>query len=98
MQLNCICDHLAKQCVGKAGQSKHSGDLLFPLEPIGILIEGRKLFSEPGPQLRFHAHRQLAKVLFLRKKIISERGFDEVGWLKVHSALHSVLRLFQLWA
>jgi hypothetical protein len=84
--------------VGEAGQSKHSGDLLFPLEPIGILIDGKKLSSEPGPQLRFHAHRQLAKALFLRKKILSERGFGEVGWEKVHSTLHSVSRLFQLWA
>jgi hypothetical protein len=97
-QLNCICDHLAKQRVGKAGQLKHSDDSLFPLEPIGILIDGKKLSSEPGPQLRFHAHRQLAKALFLRKKILSERGFDEVGWAKVHSTLHSVSRLFQLWA
>ncbi len=64
-QLNCICDHLAKQRVGEAGQSKHSVDLLFPLEPIGIFIDGKKLSSEPGPQLRFHAHRQLAKALFL---------------------------------
>ena len=71
---------------------KHSGSSLFPLEPIGILIDGKKLSSEPEPQLRFHAHQQLAKaLLFLRKKIISERGFDEVGWPEeVHSALHSV--------
>jgi len=97
-QLNCISDHLAKQRVGEAGQSKHSGDSLFPLEPIGILIDSKKLSSVPGPQLRFHAHRQHAKALFLRKKILSERGFDEVGWAKVHSTLHSVSRLFQLWA
>jgi hypothetical protein len=58
--------------VGKPGQSKHSGDLLFPLEPIGILIDGKKLISEPGPQQGFHAHQQLAKALFLWKKIISE--------------------------
>ena len=62
-QLNCIWDHLAKQQVGEAGQSKHSGNLL-----------SKKLSSEPGPQLRFHAHRQLAKALFLRKKILSEQG------------------------
>ena len=40
-QLNCICDHLAKQRVGEADQSKHSGDLLFPLEPIGIFIDSK---------------------------------------------------------
>ncbi len=97
-QHNCICNHLAKQRVGEAGQSKHSSNLLFPLKPIGIFIDGKKLSSEPGPQLRFHAHRQLAKALFLQKKILSERGFDEISWEKVHSTLHSVSRLFQLWA
>jgi hypothetical protein len=97
-QLNCICNHLAKQCVGKAGQLKHSGNSLFPLEPIGILIDGKKSSSEPGLLLRFHVHPQLAKSLFLQKKIISERGFDKVDWPEVHSALHSVSRLFQLWA
>ncbi len=68
------------------------------MEPIGILIDGKKLSLEPGPQIRFHTHRQLAKALFLQKKILSKWDFDEVGWPEVHSALHSVSRLFQLWA
>ncbi len=48
--------------------------------------------------MQFHAHRQLAKALFLWKKILSGDGFDKVGWDSVHSTLHSVLRLFQVWA
>jgi hypothetical protein len=32
------------------------------------------------------------------KKILSGKGFDKVGWDSVHGALHSVLRLFQVWA
>ncbi len=38
------------------------------------------------------------KVLFLQKKIVSGNGFNEVGWDSVHSTLHSVSRLFQVWA
>jgi hypothetical protein len=34
----------------------------------------------------------------LWKKILSGKGFNEVGWDSVHGALHSVLRLFQVWA
>jgi hypothetical protein len=97
-QLNCICDHLAKQRIGKLARLKHQPSSLFFLEPIGIFIAGAKLLSKPGQQMRFHAHRQLAKALFLQKKILSEDGFDKVGWPEVHATLHSVLRLFQVWA
>ncbi len=38
------------------------------------------------------------KALFLRKKILSGNRFKEVGWDSVHSTLHSVPRLFQVWA
>ena len=59
-QLNCICDHLAKQRIGESAQLKHRPSSLFPLEPIGIFIAGAKLSSYPGQQMQSHAHRQLA--------------------------------------
>jgi hypothetical protein len=93
-----ICDHLAKQRIGKSAQLKCQPNSLFPLKPIGIFITGTIFSSNLGQQLQSHIHRQLAKALFLRKKILSENGFDEVGWPEVHSTLHSVPRLFQVWA
>ncbi len=57
-----------------------------------------KLSPDAGQQMRFHAHHQLARAMFLREKILSGKGFDEVGWDSVHATLHSVLRLFQVWA
>jgi hypothetical protein len=54
--------------------------------------------SSAGQQIHFHAHRQLAKALFLWKQILSGNGFKEVGWELVHATLHSVPQLFQLWA
>jgi hypothetical protein len=33
-----------------------------------------------------------------KRKILSGNGFNEVGWDSVHSTLHSVPRLFQVWA
>jgi hypothetical protein len=59
-QLNCICDHLAKQRISESAKLKHQPSSLFPLEPIGIFIAGAKLSSYPGQQMQSHAHRQLA--------------------------------------
>jgi hypothetical protein len=61
LQLNCICDHLAKQRISESTQQQQQDSYLFPLEPIGIFIKGAKLSSGTGQQIRLHAHRQLAK-------------------------------------
>jgi hypothetical protein len=98
LQLNCICNHLTKQCLGDGVHKPKGGSQLFPLEPIRIFVGGEKLSSETGPLLQFHAHRQLAKGLVHRKKILLRDKFKEVDWESVHRALHLVLRLFQVWA
>jgi hypothetical protein len=51
LQLNCICDHLAKQRLSDGEAKPKGGSQLFPLEPIGIFVGGEKLSSEAGPQL-----------------------------------------------
>ncbi len=97
-QLNCICDHLAKQQLSDGEAKPKGGNQLFPLEPIGIFVGGEKLSSEAGPLLQFHAHCQLARSLFHWKKILSRDEFEEVDWESVHRTLHSVPQLFQVWA
>jgi hypothetical protein len=76
-------------------QLQQDGNHLFPLEE---LVGGAKLSLDAGQQICFHAHRQLTRMLFLQKKILTGKGFDKVGWGHVHGALPSVLRLFQVWA
>jgi hypothetical protein len=98
LQINCICNHLAKQRISKSAQLHQQDSPLFPLERNSIFLKGAKLSSDAGQQIRFHMHCQLAKVLFLQKKILSGNGFKEVGWESVHATLHSVLLSFQLWA
>ncbi len=98
LQLNGICDHLAKQCISPLAQAQQQDQSLFPLEQIWVFIKGVKLSSNAGQQMRFHAHHQLARALFVQKKILSGKGFDKVGWDSVHASLHSVSRLFQVWA
>jgi hypothetical protein len=50
-QLNCICDHLAKQCLNKEDTKRKGGGLLFPLEPFRVFIGTKKLSSETAPLL-----------------------------------------------
>ncbi len=97
-QLNCICNHLAKQRLADGVLEPKGGSKLFPLEPIAIFVEGEKLSSETRPLLQFYAHRQLARRLFHWKKILLQDKFEEVNWESVHRALHLVPQLFQVWA
>ncbi len=94
LQLNCICNHLAKQSISKSTQQQQQDSYLFPLEPIGIFIKCTKMSSSAGQKIHFHAHCQLAKALFLQKQILSNYRFEEVGWELVHVTLHSVAWLF----
>jgi hypothetical protein len=51
LELNCICDHPAKQRLADGVLEPKGGSKLFPLEPIGIFVGGEKLLSETGPLL-----------------------------------------------
>ena len=70
LQLNCICDHLAKQRLSNGVHKSKGVSQLFLLEPIGIFVGGKKLSSETGPLLRFYTNHQLARGLFHWKKIL----------------------------
>jgi hypothetical protein len=41
LQLNCICDHLAKQRISNSAQLQQLGNYLFPLKEIGAFIKAR---------------------------------------------------------
>jgi hypothetical protein len=47
-QLNCICNHLAKQRISDLAQQQQRNNSLFPLEPIGVFMKGTKLSSDTG--------------------------------------------------
>ena len=71
---------------------------MFPLEPIGMFVQGGKLTSDTGDTLRFWAHSQLARTHYHSKGIILHEQFDETDWWSLQSTLTSLPRLFQLWA
>ncbi len=77
-QLNCTCNHATKK---RIAVSKMEGAILgrlFPLEPIGIFINGKKMKSKTGNQIQFWAHQQLARTFYQDQKILSHTQFDSI--------------------
>ncbi len=97
-QLNCICNHTEKQQIALDGTDSPVLGRMFPLEPIGIFVNGEKMTSDTGEQIRFWAHRQLAQSYYNNQGILSHKQFDKIDWPSVHGALHVLPRLFQIWA
>jgi hypothetical protein len=71
---------------------------MFPLEPIGLFVDGKKMTLETGNQIQFGAHHQLACEFYRNQNILSLVQFDALDWTSVHCALHDLPRLFQVWA
>ncbi len=51
VQLNCICDHTVKQQIAIDGNRGNTDGRMFPLEPIGMFVQGGKLTSNTGDTL-----------------------------------------------
>lgn len=97
-QLNCICNHTAKQRIAIDRTRGSTAGLMFPLEPIGMFVQRGKLTSNTGDTLRFWAHRQLARTFYHSKGIISHDQFNETDWWSLQRMLTTMPRLIQLWA
>ncbi len=97
-QLNCICDHAAKQRIAADGLEAITPCRMFPLKPIGLFVGGQKMTSETGDHIHFWAHLQLARQYYRNHKLLSLKQFDLVDWKSIHCTLHDLPRLFQLWA
>ena len=54
--------------------------------------------SDTGESIRFWVHKILAAQTMFQLGILSADAFQEVAWRQVYDTLHSVPRLFQLWA
>ncbi len=97
MQLNCICDHAAKQRIATDGIEGAKSRGMFPLEPIGVFVHREKMSSDTGEQICFWVHWKLAKAFFNDYKILSKVQFESVDWISVHCTLHNLPQLFQVW-
>ena len=68
------------------------------MEKVVVFVQGEKMPSDTGPQLRFWIHKKLARKKFADEGIMSPHQFDEVVWEEVYETLHEVPRMFQIWA
>jgi hypothetical protein len=50
-QLNCICNHAAKQRIATDGIQGAKSRGMFPLEPVGLFVHGEKMMSDTGEQM-----------------------------------------------
>ena len=72
---------------------------LFPLEPVCVYVDGLKMTSDTGPDIRYTAHWVLAKEFFHKQKVLTARQFKEVAWRELHETLSNrVPKPFALWA
>ncbi|KAL7522632.1 hypothetical protein ACHAWX_007313, partial [Stephanocyclus meneghinianus] len=63
-----------------------------------MIIEHLKCTSDSDSTLRYYAHKQEAKSLFARLDILLPEAFEEVAWKTLHKTLHSIPKMFQLFA
>lgn len=96
-QLNCACDATAKQCII---ESLEPGPIStpFPLEPCFLFANFQIITSETDITLRFHAHRLEALSLFNDLGILTPDQIQEVAWEEVHTTLHTLPKMFQMFA
>jgi hypothetical protein len=77
-QLNCICNHTAKQRITIDGMEGAVSGQMLPLEPIGLFVNGKKMTSKTGNQIQFGAHHQLAWRFYQDQKILSLAQYNSI--------------------
>jgi hypothetical protein len=95
VQLNAACNAGAKAMIHLSQQKP------FPLKPICMFVEGKKMTSDTGPHIRYLVGQQVAHLFFHETLLMFmfTDAFDEVDWPNVHCTLNKeVPRLFQVWA
>jgi hypothetical protein len=97
-QLNCACDLAAKLVLQDLNPNHLPRQQQLPLEPVSVWVGTEKITTDSIDRLRFWAHRRIAREVFAKSNILSYTQFERVDWEAVHSALHHVPRMFQVFA
>jgi hypothetical protein len=98
-QLISACDAGAKAILHSQDVTNLPPQEAFPLKPICMFVEGKKMTSDTGVHIRYAAGRQIARSFFHQTSRMFTDAFDEVDWPHVHRTLNEeVPRLFQVWA
>jgi hypothetical protein len=98
-QLNAASDADAKAVIRKQDITDLPPQKPFPLKPICMFVDGKKMTPDTGLHIRYAAGRQVACLFFHETSRMFTDAFDEVDWPNVHRMLNKeVPRLFQVWA
>ena len=83
---------------GSYGRTTSAGtrDIVSPQNSGSIRLQGEDDVNTGG-SIQYWAHHQLARNYYQEQKILSHDQFDAIDWRSVHSTLHELPRLFQLW-
>jgi hypothetical protein len=93
-QLNCICNHTAKQRIATERMEGAIPGQMFPLNPIGLFVQGKNMSSETGGRIHFWVQHQLARTFYNDWKMLCHEQFDSVEWMSIHCTLHNLPWLF----
>jgi hypothetical protein len=97
-QMNCGCDHGAKDKIYSTVEEGVQRQREFPLEPLALFVGGEKVTTESGSLIRFEAHQKEAKAVMLERKVLDPSTFEEVAWRHVHRTLHDLPIMFRIFA
>jgi hypothetical protein len=97
-QLNSACDLAAKRKLVNTVVEGIPTQQPFPLETAAVFIGPQKLTTESGDTVRFSIQYQEARELFAKQRILQPDQFDLVDWFHVHRTLHSVPKMFSIFA
>ena len=98
-QLNAVCNAGAKAMIQRQDITDLPEQEAFPLKPICMFVEGKKMMSDTGLHVQYLAGQQVARSFFHETLRMFTDAFDEVDWPNVHCMLNEeVPRLFQVWA
>ena len=63
-----------------------------------MYVDGAKMTSDTGPEIRYAVHQVLAKDLFHDQKVLTAKKFEEVAWRDVYETLNNkVTEPVSLW-
>ena len=56
VQLNCICNHTAKESIQQSDGNDSTSNLIFPLEPVCLFVWDEKMTADTTAHISFWAH------------------------------------------
>ena len=110
-QLNVICNKLAKAAVLRYlsdTTQEGRGIQLLPLEKVAIVVNGEKLTTDVGQEVRYALGHKKARKFYTRAIKMnrstntgglgwSEYQFEQVAWKSIDDALQNKPDMFQIW-